>query len=345
MVELAICGWDIGGAHLKVVCTDVGGRIIDARQIACPLWRGVDHLRQSMRSSLEGSQLQDATHAVTMTGELCDNFESRADGVREILEVVGELLGSATRIYAGHDGWYTLGEGHSWRAECVGSANWRAMAEAVAMSYDNAMLIDVGSTTTDIIPIVGGELRAIGTDDASRLSHDELVYSGVVRTSLMAMCKQAPYAGSWQRVAAEHFANMADIYRVLGELPEHADAHDTADGAPKSMIASARRVCRMLGRDLGDDLDAVHHVSQYFAYCQFDLLQRALLAVRGRHAGSCEIIVAAGVGAFMVHKLAQFNGLRCVDMSSMFDVDAELTQSVMTCAPAAAVAKLARGSG
>lgn len=344
MTELTICGWDIGGAHLKVVCMDIDGRVIEARQIACPLWRGVEHLRQAMLSALEATPIRGAAHAVTMTGELCDNFESRAAGVREILGVVGELLGTEqTRIYAGSNGWLRIGQDFAIGPQCVGSANWLGMAEAVAMTYDNALLIDVGSTTTDIIPIMDGAPRAIGSDDASRLSHDELVYSGVVRTSLMAICSHVPFAGVWQRVASEHFANMADIYRVLGELPEHADVHATADDAPKTVTASSRRICRMLGRDLSDDLDAVRNVSRYFAYCQFDLLQRAVLAVQGRLGHPCEIIVAAGVGAFVVRKLAHFNDLRCVDMSCVFEVDPALEQAVMTCAPAAAVAKLAQG--
>ena len=99
----------------------------------------------------------------------------------------------------------------------------------------------------------------------------------------------------------------------------------------------------MLGRDFNDDLDAVGNVSRYFAYCQFDLLQRAMLAVQGRLGHPCEVVVAAGVGAFVVRKLALFNNLRCVDISSVFELDPALEQAVMTCAPAAAVAKLARG--
>ena len=140
--------------------------------------------------------------------------------------------------------------------------------------------------------------------------------------------------------AAEHFAITADIYRVLGELPEHADLHDTADGGPKTIVASARRICRMLGRDLIDDEDTVRKVSSYFAYRQFDLLQRALMRVYGTLGAQCDSIIAAGAGAFVVERLARFNNLRCVNFSSLFDVARDHQVTVSTCAPAAALARL-----
>ena len=36
-------GYDVGGAHLKVALAE-DGRTIAVRQIACPLWRGLDRL-------------------------------------------------------------------------------------------------------------------------------------------------------------------------------------------------------------------------------------------------------------------------------------------------------------
>ena len=36
-----------------------------------------------------------------------------------------------------------------------------------------------------------------------------------------------------QRLAAGGFANMADVRRILGELPDGVDQHDTLDGRGK----------------------------------------------------------------------------------------------------------------
>jgi len=341
MVEVTVCGWDIGGAHVKLVCVDAAGWIVDARQIACPLWRGTEHLQQAMVAAFDQSWARDIRHVVTMTGELCDNFASRSDGVSKILTVVEHVLGvEYTQIYAGAQGLCKLDRARVVDAKSIASANWRAMGEAVALTNRDAILIDIGSTTTDIIPIIDGEPVNLGTDDATRMAHDELIYSGVVRTSLMSICQHVPFAGTWQRVAAEHFANTADIYRILGILPADADLHDTADGGPKTITASARRLCRILGRDLSEDADAIRKVAGYVAYCQFDQLQRALLAVQGRFGSRFEKIVAAGVGTFLVHKIALYNEIPCIEFSSLFEIDPTHQQAITDCAPAAALAML-----
>jgi probable H4MPT-linked C1 transfer pathway protein len=331
-------GWDLGGAHLKRVVLDSRGRITDARQLACPLWRGLEHLTAALESVHEPG---DARHAVTMTGELCDNFGSREAGVVAIAETAVRVLGSsATRFYAGPAGWLAPDALNRDNASDCASANWYATAQAVAQQRTDALLIDVGSTTTDLVPIADGRVACRGFNDASRMSCTELVYTGVVRTPLMALADSAPYDGATQGLAAEYFANTADIYRLRGELPECADLHETADGEDRSVESSGRRVMRMLGRDLAGDPQRVRRVADYFAYRQFDLLQRALLRVTSGMSGNCSTIVAAGVGHFLVEQLAAFNAIECVNFASLFELAGADPDLVSTCAPAVAVAVL-----
>ena len=306
--------------------------------MACPLWRGLDHLTAALESVHEPSE---ARHAITMTGELCDNFGSRVAGVAAIAETAVRVLGtSATRFYAGPAGWLAPGELNPNNAASCASANWYAMAQAVAQRRPNALLIDVGSTTTDFVPIADGRVACRGINDASRMGCAELVYTGVVRTPLMALADSAPYAGAAQGLAAEYFANTADIYRLRGELPECADLHETADGEDRSIEASGRRVMRMLGRDYAGEPERVRRVADYFAYRQFDLLQRALLRVTSGMRDNCTMIVAAGVGHFLVERLAAFNAIECVDFASLFELAGADAHLVSTCAPAVAVAAL-----
>jgi len=68
-----------------------------------------------------------------------------------------------------------------------------------------------------------GKAQPRGYADSERLQYGELVYSGVVRTSLMALATTAPFAGEWVGIMAEHFATTADVYRITGELPAYAD--------------------------------------------------------------------------------------------------------------------------
>lgn len=331
-------GWDLGGAHLKRVVLDSRGRVMDACQFACPLWRGLEHLTAALEAVHEPG---DALHAITMTGELCDNFGSRDAGVAAIADAAVQVLGSdATRFYAGPAGWLSPAALNDGNAGTCASANWHAMAQAVARRCADAVLIDVGSTTTDLVPIAGGRVACRGFSDASRLASAELVYTGVVRTPLMALAQYAPCAGEMQGLAAEYFANTADIYRLRGELPVCADLHDTADGEDRSPESSGRRVMRMLGRDFTDDVASARRAADYFAYRQFDLLQRALLRVRSGMENDTATIVAAGVGHFLVERLASFNALECVNFASLFELAGADPHLVSTCAPAVAVAVL-----
>jgi uncharacterized hydantoinase/oxoprolinase family protein len=156
----------------------------------------------------------------------------------------------------------------------------------------------------------------------------------------MAVCDTVPFAGTRQRLAAEYFANMADVYRVLGELPDGADLHDTADGADKSPAASARRICRMLGRDFDGDFPALESAARYFAYRQFDVLQNAISRVRSGMPSRCRTLVAAGVGRYVAARLASFNAMDCVEFASLFEYSSPVSHLVATAAPAVALARL-----
>src|SRR5205085_469250 len=102
----------------------------------------------------------------------------------------------------------------------VAAANWMASATLVARTVPDALFIDVGSTTTDIIPIAGGEVAAAGRTDPARLRSGELVYTGCLRTPVCAIVRSVPQSGGRTRVASERFAIAADVYRWLGSIAD-----------------------------------------------------------------------------------------------------------------------------
>ncbi len=134
----------------------------------------------------------------------------------------------------------------------VGSMNFLASAALVGRSVSDALLVDMGSTTTDIIPIVGGMPAPRGLTDGERLSTSELVYTGLTRTDVSVVAQRAQFKGREQRLAAGGFANMADVRRILGELPDGVDQHATLDGRGTSVEESVARFARCFGRDAGD---------------------------------------------------------------------------------------------
>ena len=190
-----VIGWDIGGAHLKAVRV-AGGRVEAAVQEATPLWLGLDSLEAAFDALR--NQLGDADrHAITMTGELCDAFASRREGVAGLAAIAAyHLAPTSSRLYAGRLGFVELAEAAAF-ADDVASANWHASAALIALRLRNALLVDVGSTTADLVPVVAGKVAALGYSDAERLTAGELVYTGMVRSFIMAMASRAPFRGVW----------------------------------------------------------------------------------------------------------------------------------------------------
>src|SRR5439155_26603802 len=127
-----------------------------------------------------------------------------------------------TVLYAGRAG-YVAPRAAARHVEDIASANWHATAALVAKLRGTALLIDMGSTTTDIAPVAAGAIAARGYTDAERLGCGELVYTGLVRSFVMAIAERAPIAGSWTELVRENFANMADVHRLLQSLPGGAD--------------------------------------------------------------------------------------------------------------------------
>ncbi len=163
-----VLGWDIGGAHLKLALAE-GTRIVAARQVPCALWQGLDQLQRAITVGLDG--LPDADrHAVTMTGELADLFPDRASGVAGILDLLAEFLPrDRIAVYETNGGFLPVDAAKT-SPDRVGSANWHATARYLALVLGDGLLLDIGSTTTDVVPVVAGEIAARGSTDAERLA-------------------------------------------------------------------------------------------------------------------------------------------------------------------------------
>lgn len=334
-------GWDIGGAHLKVACVDMAGRLRFAEQYATPLWRGLDRLQGALARALK--QLPGGTlrHAVTMTGELADIFKDRQTGLNTLLALCGQHLGPNARVYTLDRGLAPLADAKE-NPAAAASANWHAMAAYTAQCRTSGLLIDIGSTTTDIIPIRNGRLAHRGSDDQSRLRLDELLYSGVIRTPLMALARRAPFAGEWQSLAAEHFATTADIYRITGQLDGRHDLMAAADAGAKDRAGSIQRLARMLGTDAARYPERHHweRLAAWFAERQLQFIWQAI--ARALSNGGQDTLIGAGAGRFLVARIAARGGLACIPFSDLCGADPALSDKCNICAPAVALARINR---
>jgi probable H4MPT-linked C1 transfer pathway protein len=337
-----VIGWDLGGAHLKAARLDRTGAVERVLQLPCPLWQGLPHLQLALGQA-ESSLGTAPRHAVTMTGEMVDLFADRGEGVARLVGVMRERCPEAAlRFYAGRDGF--VGAEQALAAPSrVASANWMASAAMVAARMADALFVDIGSTTTDLTVVRRGRIAVRGHDDGTRLVAGELVYTGVVRTPLMAVAPRVPFAGDWVPQMAEYFATTADVYRLIGRLPEGADQHPAADGGEKTERGSARRVARMIGRDAESmPIEAWRRLATWLAREQSAGIEDACERLVSREDLPDGVpVVGAGVGRFLVEELAARMGRPYLEFASLLPAK-HAESSVSDCAPAVAVAWLAQ---
>jgi probable H4MPT-linked C1 transfer pathway protein len=342
----AVVGWDIGGAHVKAALLR-RGQVVDAAQWPCPLWQGIDRLDAVFDAALaRWPDLHQHAHAITMTGEMVDLFAHREDGVTRLAALLDSKL-PQPRFFGADAGWFTAAEaGTNWAH--IASANWLATARHAALVCDahEGLLVDIGSTTTDLIGFGRGRVRSPSRSDAERLQSGELVYQGVLRTPLCALAQRIAWRGAQLNVMNEFFATTADVYRLTGELDAEYDQHPSADQAPKDPAHTRARLARMIGLDARDaDADEWLAFARSWRTQQCDELHAQVARVAAAQAlGTAAVVVAAGCGAFLVPELVPA-GWRRLDYgrdiaASAAGASATVADWARVGAPAVAVASL-----
>jgi hypothetical protein len=242
----AVIGLDIGGANVKAARLDG-----QSASISFPLWKEPQRLHEVIRRL--ASDLGGCTRAaITMTGELADCFRDRAAGVRHILEQTEAALPRARlQVFTTDRSW---ADPEQLRAapDRAAAANWLALAIWVARQPELAhptLLVDCGSTTTDFVMLEHGTVATDSQTDFDRLCRGELVYVGIGRTPVCAVCQALPFRGTVVPVMNELFATADDVALMLGWATEAPLDLDSADGCPRTMEAARNRMARMIGLD------------------------------------------------------------------------------------------------
>jgi probable H4MPT-linked C1 transfer pathway protein len=327
-----IVGLDVGGAHLKVARVE-SSRVTDVRQIGCALWQGIGQLDTALDEAMPIAGAA-ALYAVTMTAELTEIFESREAGVCAIIRRIRRRLSGDIRVFMGLKGFATPDSALADPLSAA-SANFLASVQIIAARRPRTLLIDMGSTTTDIIACD----RPQGLTDAERLQTGELVYTGLTRTPVASVATRAPLAGVWQNMARDAFATMADVRRIVGVLADGLDVHATTDGRGKSLEESLARFARGFGRDADIRHLATWRVSaEYVIERQLRSVHDGAIQVLSRPGIDIAAVVTAGIGAPVTEVIASRLGLPAVDFGTLIDAPAELRLWATRCAPAVAVA-------
>lgn len=281
--------------------------------------------------------------AVTMTGELADCFASRAGGVKAICDAVLQVAADKQPVFYQTNGQFVDYEQATANWQQTAAANWHALAAFVGQSVPDCLMVDIGSTTTDIIPIQNGSPATIGTTDLTRLQNSELVYTGVTRTPICAICKSVQLDGKTTPLAAELFSTMLDVYLILGlgNFPSQ-DTH-TADGRSADLDSAERRIAKMVCVDR-DELDSAtfKDIAIQIASVQQNLIEQAIRTVQSRFSSIPQIVFAGEgdwLGSLVLNNIeADYD----VNLVTYYVDDSICQQLISQAGPAFAVAQLAQ---
>jgi hypothetical protein len=271
-------GIDVGGANLKIV-DDRGAHIH-----YCPLWENApitSLLDQYVTSP-------DDRVAVVMSGELADCFLDKMQGISFIVAAVKMAFPHA-RFY-GTDNLFHQGAVHQ-----LAAANWLASAAYLREEYPGAVLLDIGSTTADIIPL-GRFDELIGLTDLMRLQKGYLLYTGMLRGNVATLLPSVLLDGKKTPTSSEYFAGSADAHLVLGHITPEEYTVDTPDRKEKTQDASLKRLARVVCADP----DEIGNSGAYQIAEQFWETQRALICgqvLRIAAESRAGEIIVAGIGA------------------------------------------------
>lgn len=292
---------DIGGANIKAAQSSGAVR-------SCPfeLWKAPEKLADVIARLSESFPGTDRV-VLTMTAELCDCFPTKRDGVIHVVDAVAKALPDRPSWFWGLDGRFWSDEELRRDPLQAAAANWLALATVAARLAGPGvgLLIDIGSTTTDLIPLKDGSVAARGRTDTERLGTGELVYAGVRRTPVCAIASRLRFRGRATGLAAELFATTLDVYLTRGEISEDPDDTATGDGRPATIDAARDRLARMVGADREgfSREDAI----QFSTSVHEALLERLAEAARSActsTVGCPSVVVVAGSGEFLARELA-----------------------------------------
>jgi len=314
-----ILGLDIGGANTKAASSDG----LFTASIYLPLWKGAP-LEEALCGIARSQPLAEAV-AVVITGELADCYSCKREGLER-------LMASVSRSFSVPAYFWGTG-GFSWTDVMeLAAANWSASAAFLGQEEGDCLFVDMGSTTTDLIPILSGRAAAAGTDFL-RLAAGELVYMGLLRTRLDAILPAARIGGRSVPLAPELFSIMADARLALGQISEERYSCDTADGAEKDRQSALRRLARCVCADLEEIGErSALAIAQQACRRQKDILVAAISRQAKEHC--LEKVVAAGTGEGLIVESAAFLGMDCVRISERYET------RISDVFPAYAVARL-----
>jgi probable H4MPT-linked C1 transfer pathway protein len=247
-----VLGLDIGGANTKAAYVQSQkGVIKDVRVLAeyFPVWKNFESFVPFLRKLREAAEGTLDAVGVTITAELSDVYQTKREGVKHVLGCVKEVFVDVPVYVLNNNASLEPLEVALEAPLGVAAANWAATGWLVSQYFENCIIVDVGSTSTSIIPVINGKVAALGMSDLDKLICGELVYTGSLRTNLAAIVQTVPVKGAVSTVSSELFALSGDIHLILGNIHQEQYSCETADGKGTTCKEAFTRLARLICAD------------------------------------------------------------------------------------------------
>ena len=349
---LIIIGLDVGGANIKAVKISVHNheiKILSIFREYFPLWvYGKNGLERKLKDIKKGMVGHERYYvAVCMTAELSDVYRIKKEGVEHIVKSSAEIFNDAIDIGFISSDMRVLSSYEAIENYLkVAGANWAASAwflekHSYRLNIENSIFIDVGSTTTTIIPIINGKAMVRGFTDFEKLIVGELVYTGALRSNVIGIVRKVPLKGLYARVCNERFALIGDVNLILGNISSTEYTTETADGRGTSVVEAMERLARVA---CGDAVVLngfeIREMARYIYEMQIYTVFEALMQIRSYIASlaldpSLFKVIMAGIGRFLVREAA-----RRADFKVIIEIDDLIGAQISSVFPAYAAAMM-----
>lgn len=318
-----VLGLDIGGVNIKGAYVENGNLEIATEYF--PIWKrnknNLPKILDKLTFRLTQGEDIDAV-GVTMTAELSDAYFDKCEGINHILDCVEKTFRNVPIHVLNVGGEFISSVEARRRILEVASANWAATGWLISKHVDSSIVIDVGSTTATIIPIINSKVAAEGKTDLDKLSNGELVYTGALRTNVAAIVQTIPLRNRIVKISSELFSTSGDVHRILGNITEKEYTVETADGRGKSEKECKARLARVVCADLNMLKNKeIMIIAKYIAEKQVEQIAEGLKQIlkrkRIKKKGGI-FAVTTGIGKnFLAGKAASKVGLKHIPLDKI----------------------------
>jgi probable H4MPT-linked C1 transfer pathway protein len=340
-----VLGYDIGGANTKTILVNVKNGVLLKTEVAVeyfPIWKKPEKLTAvllALKEQLDVGKLDGV--GVTMTAELSDVYQTKREGVHHVLGCVKAAFPEVPIYVLNTDGKLESLDVARQQPLGVAAANWAATGWLVAQHLKDCVVVDVGSTSTSIIPIINGKVTALGKTDLDKLICGELVYTGSLRTNVATIVQSIPIRNGIAEVSSELFALSADVHLALGNITEKEYTSETADGRGKSLSEALARLARVVCADVEMlSRQEIINIAQYVYDKQIRQVEHGLTKVYAytKLLASANVpVVVTGLGKNFLGRKAAMN----INVDSIVDLGTLLPQKAVFATPAYGIALMA----